>query len=201
MIGLLFVPLSYTANVFFSVLAIIIPCLYLGSIFKLHCQSFISSYPLQISRNLTTNEMANAMRYSYLRGPGGRFRNPFDHGVRKNCSDFLLKGYNEDIERVEQTLQPDEELGMIQMTRSAVSQNGESMSLHANGTDHGCADPQGNSKSHRHSHGSSQCCSHSKRPDKTPLGLGLGLGRNNPSSRYTRSLPSIHSESSAYLPL
>uniref|UniRef100_A0A0E0NAU6 S-acyltransferase n=1 Tax=Oryza rufipogon TaxID=4529 RepID=A0A0E0NAU6_ORYRU len=155
----------------------------------------------QISRNLTTNEMANAMRYSYLRGPGGRFRNPFDHGVRKNCSDFLLKGYNEDIERVEQTLQPDEELGMIQMTRSAVSQNGESMSLHANGTDHGCADPQGNSKSHRHSHGSSQCCSHSKRPDKTPLGLGLGLGRNNPSSRYTRSLPSIHSESSAYLPL
>uniref|UniRef100_A0A0D9YND1 protein S-acyltransferase n=1 Tax=Oryza glumipatula TaxID=40148 RepID=A0A0D9YND1_9ORYZ len=106
----------------------------------------------QISRNLTTNEMANAMRYSYLRGPGGRFRNPFDHGVRKNCSDFLLKGYNEDIERVEQTLQPDEELGMIQMTRSAVSQNGESMSLHANGTDHGCADPQGNSKSHRHSH-------------------------------------------------
>uniref|UniRef100_A0A0E0CGT5 protein S-acyltransferase n=1 Tax=Oryza meridionalis TaxID=40149 RepID=A0A0E0CGT5_9ORYZ len=155
----------------------------------------------QISRNLTTNEMANAMRYSYLRGPGGRFRNPFDHGVRKNCSDFLLKGYNEDIERVEQTLQPDEELGMIQMTRSAVSQNGESMSLHANGTDHGCADPQGNSKSHRHSHGSSKCCSHSKKPDKTPLGLGLGLGRNNPSSRYTRSLPSIHSESSAYLPL
>uniref|UniRef100_A0A0E0JWH2 S-acyltransferase n=1 Tax=Oryza punctata TaxID=4537 RepID=A0A0E0JWH2_ORYPU len=134
----------------------------------------------QISRNLTTNEMANAMRYSYLRGPGGRFRNPFDHGVRKNCSDFMLKGYNEDIERVEQTLQPDGELGMIQMTRSAVSQNGESMSLHANGADHGCADPQGNSKSHRNSHGSSKCCSHSKKPDKTPLGLGLGLGRNNP---------------------
>uniref|UniRef100_A0A0D9VD18 Isoleucyl-tRNA synthetase n=1 Tax=Leersia perrieri TaxID=77586 RepID=A0A0D9VD18_9ORYZ len=140
----------------------------------------------QISRNLTTNEMANAMRYSYLRGPGGRFRNPFDHGVRKNCSDFLLKGYNEDIERVEQTSQSDEELGMIEMTRGAVSQNGESMPLHVNGTDHGCADPQGNSKSHR-PHGSSKCCSHSKKPDKTPLGLGLGLGRNNPSSRYARA--------------
>jgi palmitoyltransferase ZDHHC13/17 len=45
--------------------------------------------------------MANALRYSYLRGPGGRFRNPFDHGVRKNCSDFFLKGYHEDIEKVE----------------------------------------------------------------------------------------------------
>ncbi|KAG8070056.1 hypothetical protein GUJ93_ZPchr0006g46383 [Zizania palustris] len=95
----------------------------------------------QISRNLTTNEMANALRYSYLRGPGGRFRNPFDHGVRKNCSDFLLKGYNEDIERVEQTLQSDVELGMIQMTRGAVSQNGESMPVDVNGTDHG-AQPQ-----------------------------------------------------------
>lgn len=131
--------------------------------------------------------MANALRYSYLRGPGGRFRNPFDHGVRKNCSDFLLKGYSEDIEKVEQMLQPDEEMGMIQMTRSAVSQNGNNMSLHVNGTDHGCADSQVNSKSHRQ-HGSSKCCNHSKKTDKTPLGLGLGLGRNNPSSRYARSL-------------
>ena len=68
------------------------------------------------------------MRYSYLRGPGGRFRNPYDHGVRKNCSDFFLKEYNEDIERVVQTLQPDEEMDPIQ-TRSAVLQNGESVPL------------------------------------------------------------------------
>ncbi|KAJ6435751.1 hypothetical protein OIU84_000883 [Salix udensis] len=52
----------------------------------------------QISRNITTNEMANALRYSYLRSQGGRFRNPFDHGCKKNCSDFLVNGYNEDVE-------------------------------------------------------------------------------------------------------
>lgn len=142
---------------------------------------------LQISGNITTNEMANAMRYSYLRGPGGRFRNPFDHGVRKNCSDFFLKGYNEDIEKVEQTSHPDEEMAMIHMTRSAVSQNGESMPLHANGADHVCADSQTNSKSHRQV-SSSKCCDHTKKTDKTPLGLGLGLGRNNPASRYARNL-------------
>ncbi|CAN6237356.1 unnamed protein product [Urochloa humidicola] len=130
----------------------------------------------QISRNITTNEMANSMRYSYLRGPGGRFRNPYDHGVRKNCSDFFLKGYNEDIERVAQTLQPDEEMGPIQM-RSAVAHNCESTPLHVNGTDHSSTDSQVNSKSHR-----------SKKSERTLLGLGMGLGRNNPSSRYVRSL-------------
>jgi palmitoyltransferase len=142
---------------------------------------------LQISGNITTNEMANALRYSYLRGPGGRFRNPFDHGVRRNCSDFFLKGYNEDIEKVEQTLHPDEEMATIQMTRSAVPQNGESMPLHGNGADQCCADSQANSKSHRHV-SSSKCCNHSKKADKTPLGLGLGLGRNNPATRYARNL-------------
>ncbi|TVU01986.1 hypothetical protein EJB05_52521, partial [Eragrostis curvula] len=146
----------------------------------------------QISSNITTNEMANALRYSYLRGPGGRFRNPFDHGVRKNCSDFFLKGYHEDIERVEQTVHHDEEIGTIQMTRSAISQNGEGIPLHVNGTDHACADSQANSKSHRQL-SPSKCCDHSKKTDskkvdKTPLGLGLGLGRNSPSSRYARSL-------------
>jgi palmitoyltransferase len=138
----------------------------------------------QISRNITTNEMANAMRYSYLRGPGGRFRNPYDHGVRKNCSDFFLKGYNEDIERVVQTLQPDEEMGPIQT--SAVLQNGESVPLHVNGTDHSSTDSQVNSKSHSQS--SAKCCSHNKKSERTPLGLGLGLGCSNPSSRYVRSL-------------
>lgn len=129
--------------------------------------------------------MANAMRYSYLRGPGGRFRNPYDHGVRKNCSDFFLKGYNEDIERAVQTFQPDEEMGSIQMRR-AVSQNSEGVPVHANGSDHSCSHLQGNSSSHRQS--SSKCCSNSKKSERTPLGLGLGLGRNNPSSRYVRSL-------------
>jgi len=129
--------------------------------------------------------MANAMRYSYLRGPGGRFRNPYDHGVRKNCSDFFLKGYNEDIERVVQAVQLDEEMGPIQ-TRSAVLQSGESTPLHVNGIDHSSNNSQANSKSHRQS--SAKCCNPSKKSERTPLGLGLGLGRNNPSSCYVRSL-------------
>ncbi|KAG5625329.1 hypothetical protein H5410_010547 [Solanum commersonii] len=53
---------------------------------------------LWIARNLTTNEMANAVRYGYLRGPDGRFRNPYNHGCRKNCSDFLINGYTNDDE-------------------------------------------------------------------------------------------------------
>ncbi|XP_019234461.1 PREDICTED: probable protein S-acyltransferase 23 isoform X2 [Nicotiana attenuata] len=52
----------------------------------------------QIARNITTNEMANAIRYGYLRGPDGRFRNPYNHGCRKNCSDFLINGYTNDDE-------------------------------------------------------------------------------------------------------
>lgn len=52
----------------------------------------------QIARNLTTNEIANAVRYGYLRGPDGRFRNPYNHGCRKNCSDFLINGYTNDDE-------------------------------------------------------------------------------------------------------
>ncbi|CAD6336091.1 unnamed protein product [Miscanthus lutarioriparius] len=87
----------------------------------IHYSAF--QHPGVIARNITTNEMANSMRYAYLRGPGGRFRNPYDHGISKNCSDFLLNGYNEDTERLDQTLHTDEEMGMIQMT-SAVSQNG-----------------------------------------------------------------------------
>ncbi|XP_057976835.1 probable protein S-acyltransferase 23 [Malania oleifera] len=52
----------------------------------------------QIARNITTNEMANAIRYGYLRGPDGQFRNPYNHGCRKNCADFLIQGYTNDDE-------------------------------------------------------------------------------------------------------
>ncbi|XP_052192027.1 probable protein S-acyltransferase 23 isoform X2 [Diospyros lotus] len=52
----------------------------------------------QIARNLTTNEAINAVRYWYLWGPDGRFRNPYNHGCRKNCSDFLIHGYTDDDE-------------------------------------------------------------------------------------------------------
>ncbi|RWR74047.1 S-acyltransferase 23 [Cinnamomum micranthum f. kanehirae] len=52
----------------------------------------------QIARNITTNELANASRYGYLRGPEGKFRNPYNHGCRKNCTDFLIHGYSNDDE-------------------------------------------------------------------------------------------------------
>ncbi|ESW31181.1 hypothetical protein PHAVU_002G216500 [Phaseolus vulgaris] len=51
-----------------------------------------------IARNVTTNELANSSRYDYLRGPDGRFRNPYNHGCRKNCADFLSLGYTNDDE-------------------------------------------------------------------------------------------------------
>ncbi|CAN1159348.1 Protein S-acyltransferase 24 [Linum perenne] len=127
----------------------------------------------QISRNITTNEMANAMRYSYLKGPGGRFRNPYDHGCRKNCSDFLISGYNVDVEFVEEDTLQSEGIGMMQMSRHSTLQNGEAQIPHhvANG----------NSSGSGHAHSSN--CSHSSsqakcKTEKVPLGLGLGIGRN-----------------------
>lgn len=52
----------------------------------------------QIARNITTNELANAIRYGYLRGPDGQFRNPYNHGCRKNCADFFIHGSTNDDE-------------------------------------------------------------------------------------------------------
>lgn len=57
-----------------------------------------AAHSSQIARNITTNEQMNAIRYGYLRGPDGRFRNPNNHGCRKNCSDFLIHGYTDDDE-------------------------------------------------------------------------------------------------------
>ncbi|XP_077234001.1 putative protein S-acyltransferase 23 [Tasmannia lanceolata] len=60
--------------------------------------AFTVAQASQIARNITTNELANAARYGYLRGPEGKFRNPYNHGFRKNCTDFLVHGYSEDDE-------------------------------------------------------------------------------------------------------
>lgn len=129
------------------------------------------------------------MRYNYLRGPGGRFRNPYDHGLKKNCSDFLINGYNEDTEYVENTVEPQEGFGMMQMSRGSNHlQNG----LHANGNGHVAinVDPT-NTKNHDHEHQNQRSdhvhsahCSHGRaKTENVPLGLGLGLGGRNASSR------------------
>ncbi|XP_041011630.1 probable protein S-acyltransferase 23 isoform X2 [Juglans microcarpa x Juglans regia] len=56
------------------------------------------SQATQVARNITTNELANAIRYGYLRRPDGRFHNPYNHGCQKNCADFLIQGYTDDDE-------------------------------------------------------------------------------------------------------
>ncbi|KAL6558422.1 Protein S-acyltransferase 24 [Orobanche minor] len=130
----------------------------------------------QIARNITTNEMANAMRYSYLRGPGGRFRNPYDHGCKKNCSDFLVNGYNEDVEYTEESRES-EGIGMLHMTRNANRPNGVvSHGRQTNGNGHVVIDVNENSNSHQGQNTHSSHCSHSL--SNVPLGLGIGLGRN-----------------------
>ncbi|XP_047332561.1 protein S-acyltransferase 24-like [Impatiens glandulifera] len=144
----------------------------------------------QISRNITTNELANSMRYNYLRGAGGRFRNPFDHGVKKNCSDFLINGYNEDVEYDEEdpTLR-EEGIGMLPISRA-------SGHLHNHGHSHIQSEPSegqeaavtdvksSSSRKTNQNHVHSSHCNHSNnhnhgQSDSVPVGLGIGLGRNN----------------------
>ncbi|KAF8012104.1 hypothetical protein BT93_I0281 [Corymbia citriodora subsp. variegata] len=133
----------------------------------------------QISHNITTNEMANAMRYSYLKGPGGRFRNPYDHGFKKNCSDFLINGYNEDVEYVEDSTHS-EGIGMMHMTRTSNLQNGDVHSHQPAENGHIAINVGSTSSNSHHGHVHSSHCSHNHgktKSDNVPLGLGLGLGR------------------------
>ncbi|KAM3337158.1 protein S-acyltransferase 24 [Capsicum galapagoense] len=134
----------------------------------------------QISHNITTNEMANMMRYSYLRGPGGRFRNPYDHGCKKNCSDFLINGYNEDIERAEESVQS-EGIGMMQIPHSSSMQNGAGHSHQINGNGHHVINISNSNQNSHQSHVHSANCSHNvkSKTDSVPVGLGVGLGRNS----------------------
>lgn len=128
------------------------------------------------------------MRYSYLRAPTGGFRNPYDHGARKNCSEFLIKGYNEDNEFVEVPALS-EGIGMIPMTRNTNLQNGDNHSHHTNGNGHVCVDVD--SKNTRPQGGHKHCTSshnHHAKTDGFPLGLGLGLGRSNLHQHHTRSV-------------
>lgn len=61
------------------------------------CFTLLTAQLYQISRNITTNELSNRLRYGYLHGPDGRFHNPYDQGLLKNCSDFLIRGYTDDV--------------------------------------------------------------------------------------------------------
>lgn len=129
----------------------------------------------QIARNITTNELTNAMRYSYLKRPDGRFHNPYDHGCRKNCSDFLIQGYNEDINLPWQPLQQNG-VGMVQlMQKSGSSSASTSTSVNV------MSSSGSNANHHQHS----SACNHSNHGHSSnfvPLGLGLGLTHKAPGS-------------------
>ncbi|GMH04581.1 hypothetical protein Nepgr_006421 [Nepenthes gracilis] len=139
----------------------------------------------QISRNITTNEMANAMRYGYLKGHDGRFKNPYDHGLRKNCLDFLTKGYNEDVEYVEDSARSDG-VGMMQIPSNSGMQNGIAQSHQTGGDGHVAIDVNSMhlKASHGHVHPSlanqhhNHNLHHHGKTNGIPLGLGLGLGRS-----------------------
>ncbi|KAG0629567.1 hypothetical protein M758_1G113200 [Ceratodon purpureus] len=128
---------------------------------------------LQIARNITTNEMANSLRYGYLKGADGRFRNPYDSGCRKNCVDFLLNGYNEDIEVPWEPIQ--QHGGVIQMGERSVAAGAVGASLGGLPGQTPSNVPNG-LRNHVHS----STCSHHHQghshSSSTPLGLGsLGL--------------------------
>ncbi|KAE8710390.1 hypothetical protein F3Y22_tig00110321pilonHSYRG00090 [Hibiscus syriacus] len=92
------------------------------------------SQAFQISRNITTNEMANIMHYSYLRGADGQFRNPYDHGCWKNCSDFLINGYHEDVPVTEDSVDS-KGTGLILMSMEPNMHN-DDLHAPANGNGH-----------------------------------------------------------------
>ncbi|XP_070662813.1 probable protein S-acyltransferase 23 isoform X2 [Malus domestica] len=61
----------------------IVAFLFVDIIILIAATTLTKAQATQIARNITTNELANANRYGYLRGPDGRFQNPYNHGCRK----------------------------------------------------------------------------------------------------------------------
>ncbi|XP_024374636.1 protein S-acyltransferase 24 [Physcomitrium patens] len=124
---------------------------------------------VQIARNITTNEMANSLRYTYLKDAEGRFRNPYDSGCRKNCVDFFLTGYNEDIEVPWEPIR--QHGGVIQMGDRSVAAGTLGSSL-AGVVGQNSTNVANGLRNHVHS----STCSHNHHGDTpsghTPLGLG-----------------------------
>lgn len=59
----------------------------------MYCVKYLELFLLQILHacmNLTTNEMFNYKRYSYLRDKKGRYLNPFSRGPILNLVEFFI---------------------------------------------------------------------------------------------------------------
>lgn len=74
----------------------------------------------QALRNITTNELANAHRYHYLRDADGKFRNPFDRGMASNARAFLRGVENEAAVQRETVLNMREMEGILKGSDEAV---------------------------------------------------------------------------------
>ena len=53
----------------------------------MHCTFFLAQL-YTIIFNLTTNERANYRRYRHFKTANGRYKNPFDRGLIKNCLEY-----------------------------------------------------------------------------------------------------------------
>lgn len=150
---------------------------------------------MQIARNVTTNEVANSHRYSYLRSGDGRYFNPYDKGMRANCAEFLSKGYTTDVD-VPWTVPTDPPMQIPQLLSRAHSHEHATPSAGANGVTGGGFLGSLFGKGHVHS----SSCNHEhdnghahndveKGQSNGPLGLGLGqgLGLGLPPKKVTKS--------------
>lgn len=64
-----------------------------GKLFFKHINFSFIKIQLQLlyaAMNLTTNEMFNYKRYSYLKNSRGKYHNPFSRGILYNLAEFFL---------------------------------------------------------------------------------------------------------------
>ena len=122
------------------------------------------------------------MKYSYLKAPNGQFHNPYDHGCRKNCSDFLIKGYQEDVEVMVLPQQNSSfqqngvnlQMGEISRSPSNLpSSSSSSSAVSSNGT-----------KAHYHQHSSS--CIHSNHGHSSNFVTNVEMPTDMPPDHWVR---------------